>query len=263
MTEPLTRLTHKSKSWSWTTEEQTTFQKLKVFYVDIWIQSWLLMIQRLTILSCDACDVGIGTVLFHRYKDSSERLIANVSKTLTPAQRRYSQVQKEALAVIFGLTKFHHFLYARHFILVTDHKPLVAIFGPTRGIPAMAANRLARWALTLSQYDYEVEYRATKDHGNADVLSRLPSCTDDDFDGEEERADVSVVCCIKDISRQLNPLKPNLLKMESKKDPVISKVMRYVKEGRPNVLDEESRRYKKLDDSLTTESGRLFHGVRA
>ena len=185
-----------------------------------------------------------------------------MSKTLTPTQRRYSQIQKEALAVIFGLKKFHHFLYARHFILVTDHKPLVAMFGPTRGIPAMAANRLARWALTLSQYDYTVEYRATKDHGNADVLSRLPSSSDDDFDGEEERADVSVVCCVKQLSRQLDPLKPNLLAMESKKDPVISKVMRYVREGWPNVLDVESRRYKKLEDSLTTESGCLFHGVR-
>ena len=261
MTEPLTRLTRKGTAWTWSAEEQAAFQRLKnVLCEDTVLAHYD---PNLEIgISCDASNVGIGTVLFHRYPDGSERPIANVSKTLTPTQRRYSQIQKEALAVIFGLKKFHHFLYARHFILVTDHKPLVAMFGPTRGIPAMAANRLARWALTLSQYDYTVEYRATKDHGNADVLSRLPSSSDDDFDGEEERADVSVVCCVKQLSRQLDPLKPNLLAMESKKDPVISKVMRYVREGWPNVLDVESRRYKKLEDSLTTESGCLFHGVR-
>ena len=92
----------------------------------------------------------MGAVLFHRYSDGSERPIANTSKTLISTQCGYSQIQKEALAIIFALNKFHQFLYGRTFILVTDHKPLIAVIGPTKATQALAANRLARWALMLS-----------------------------------------------------------------------------------------------------------------
>ena len=105
-----------------------------------------------------------------------------MSKTLSESQKNYSQIHKEALAIIFGLTKFYHFLYGRRFFLVTDHKPLTALFGPKKGKPFLAANCLARWALWLGQFDYEIEYRSTAKHGNADALSRLPVGTDEDFD---------------------------------------------------------------------------------
>ena len=165
--------------------------------------------------------------------------------------------------MIFGLNKFHQYLYARHFILVTDHKPLIALFGPSNGVPAMAANRLARWALTLSQYDYSVEYRPTKSHGNADALSRLPSGDDKNFDGEEERADVSVVCNVRQLSRQLDPVQPNMIFKESKKDSVISKILRYLKEGWPVIsVPEDVKHYKHLEDSLTVSYGCLFFGSR-
>ena len=119
-------------------------------------------------MACDASEVGIGAVLFHRYPDGSERPISNVSKTLTSTQRKYNQIQKEALAIVFALKKFHHFLYGRKFVFVTDHKPLLALFGPTKETPALAANRLTRWALMLNQYEYTVEYRKSSQHGNAD-----------------------------------------------------------------------------------------------
>ena len=78
-------------------------------------------------ISCDASDVGLGVVLFHCYPDSSEKSIANSSKILTNAQRKYSQIQKEALSIIFSLHKFHQYLYGRKFILVTDHRYLYSI----------------------------------------------------------------------------------------------------------------------------------------
>ena len=116
--------------------------------------------------------------------------------------------------------------------LVTDHKPLLALFGTSKRTPVLAANRLARWALTLSQYNYSIEYRKTGEHGNADALSRLPACEDGEFDSTEEDADVSTVCVINTISQQMSDSR--LLSKESSKDPVISTVIRFVRDGWPH-----------------------------
>ena len=101
---------------------------------------------------------------------------------LRKQKKNYSQIEREALSIIFGVRKFHQFLYGRSFILVTDHKPLLTIFGPKKGIPVMSASRLQRWAIILSAYTYSIEYKPTKQHGNADCLSRLPLDTDPVFE---------------------------------------------------------------------------------
>ena len=109
--------------------------------------------------------------------DSSERPIAYASRSLSSAEKNYSQMEREALGIIFGVKKFHKFLYGRSFTLVTDHKPLVTILSPTSPIPTLAAARLQRWALLLSAYRYTVQFRPTAKHGNADGLSQLPLST--------------------------------------------------------------------------------------
>ena len=106
--------------------------------------------------------------------DGTERPIAYASRTLTPAERQYVQVEKEALSLTFGIRKFHQYLYGRSFTLITDHKALTTTLGPKQGIPALSAARMQRWALQLSAYSYSISYRPTKSHGNADGLSRLP-----------------------------------------------------------------------------------------
>jgi hypothetical protein len=267
--EPLYRLTKKDSTWRWGKEEQSAFNKAREMLCQDTVLAHFDPAQTLGI-SCDASSVGIGAVLFHRYADGSERPIYNVSKTLSDTQRRYSQIQKEALSIVFALKKFHQYLYGRKFVLVTDHKPLLALFGPTKATPALAANRLARWALLLSQYDYNVEYRPTNKHGNADALSRLPMGPDDDFDREESVEDTNTICTVKTISCQLDPADANLIRKETGKDPVLAQVIRYTKEGwpkktkvaTPNNHPYSVDSFKKLQNSLSVTDGCLFHGAR-
>ena len=160
------------------------------------------------------------------------------------------------------------FFNGRKFIVVTDHKPLISLFSPNKATPALATNRLARWALTLSQYDYLIEYRQLTKHGNADALSRLPSGSDPAFYKKEGGENMDSIFTIKTTSRQIRPTDARVVAKESAKDPVVSAVMEYCKEGWPNnkhrrVSKESSMSsFKQRKDSLSCESGCLFYGSR-
>ena len=74
--------------------------------------------------------------------------------------------------MIFGVKHFHTYLYGRQFTLVTDHKPLTTIFGPKKDILSLAVVRLQRQAWILPAYHYDIEFRPTEKHANADGLSQ-------------------------------------------------------------------------------------------
>ena len=170
---PLYKLLGKHQRWHWGKEQADAFQKAKSQ-----LSSDVLLVHfdpgRKLAISCDASPYGIGAVLSHVYEDGTDRPIAYASRSLAPAEKNYSQIEKEGLAVVWGVKKFHLFLYGREFIILSDHKPLQFLFNEQKPIPTMASGRIQRWALTLSAYKYHMEYRAGKDQGNVDALSRLP-----------------------------------------------------------------------------------------
>jgi hypothetical protein len=97
------------------------------------------------------------------------RPVAYARRTLTAVERRYSQTEREALAVVWGSEQFHLYLYGTTFDIHTNHKPLEIIYSPTSKPPA----RIERWGLRLQPYKFCVKY--SPGIGNpADVLSRLP-----------------------------------------------------------------------------------------
>lgn len=102
-----------------------------------------------------------------------EKPIAFASRMLTKTEKNYSQIEKEELGLVFGVMKFHEYLFGRKFTLVTDHKLLLKILGPKTGVPPLAAARMQRWSLILAAYTYEIQYKPSEQHGNADALSRL------------------------------------------------------------------------------------------
>ncbi|XP_066946115.1 uncharacterized protein [Macrobrachium rosenbergii] len=126
---PLFELLKKNVEWRWSEECQQAFENIKTEPLSPRFLTHFRpnLSEKLT---CDASSIGIGAVLAHVIPDGVERPIAFASRALNKAERNYSQIEKEGLALIFGVKKFHIRLYGRQkFTLVTDHKPLLAILG--------------------------------------------------------------------------------------------------------------------------------------
>lgn len=103
-----------------------------------------------------------------------EQPIAYASRALTQAESNYSQLDREALAIIYATTYFFNYVFGRHFLLVTDNEPLSRIFHPDRPLPQMTSARLLRYASFLSGLDYSVRCKKAKENENVDCLSRVP-----------------------------------------------------------------------------------------
>ena len=113
--------------WTWGGKQDKAFRKVK----KLLLSSEVLVHfddHLPVILSCDASPYGVGAVLSHKMPDGTERPIAFASRSLTQAEQNYSQLDKEALAIIFGVKKYHQYVYGREFTLKTDHQPLTHIF---------------------------------------------------------------------------------------------------------------------------------------
>ncbi|UYV71248.1 hypothetical protein LAZ67_8002382, partial [Cordylochernes scorpioides] len=177
---PLYNLLKKNVKWSWNAGTDRSFNSCKNALDETTCLSHYSLNLPL-ILSCDASQVGIGATLSH-LKDGEERPVCFISRTLNVHERKYSQVEREGLAIVFAVNKLKNYLFGRKFTIYTDHKPLITIFGDKTNLPPLIANRLHRWALTLSNYSFEIEYKKGKDNIIPDFLSRFPECQEDNLE---------------------------------------------------------------------------------
>ena len=120
------------------------------------------------------------------------------------------------------------------FTLVTDHKPLTAILGSKKGVPSLAAARLQRWPLLLSAYSYEIQFKPTQAHGNADGLSRLPLTVTQPTDLIPDTASMFNIGQVQSL-----PITFQQIQDEMTCDPVLKKVRTYVAKGWPTEVAEE------------------------
>ena len=107
----------------------------------------------------DASNLGFGAVLLHKEDNTAESSIPHIKNVIADRKKNYSQIEKEALSILFAVKKkFHKFLHGRNFILQTDHRPLLSIFGFKKGIQAHTANWLQRWGTILLNYRFKMEF---------------------------------------------------------------------------------------------------------
>ena len=141
--------------------------------------------------------------------------------------------------------------------MVTDHKPLLGLFGEHKAIPDRSAARIARWALLLSAYDYKLVYRQGVLNGNADALSRLPLPMSEG-DVSQQISSVHMMELVH------APVTEKDVALESTADPILSVVIRKVLEGWGNevIKDEKLRPYWCRKEALSVEAGCLLWGGR-
>lgn len=175
ISEPLRRLSGTNCEFEWTDEQEEAFTRVKNTVAENVFKRGFFDENDEIWLYTDASPVGLGAVMVQTKElengEKETRPIAFASKALTEAERRYPQTQREALAVVWGVEKFHFYLIGREFNLVVDHQPLAFIFSDDSRVNKRATTRAESWAMRLQTYRFKVVVIRSEDN-IADYLSR-------------------------------------------------------------------------------------------
>ena len=160
---PIRELLEKNVAWHWDHLQEESFQKLKQMPSSTSFLGYYDPSKPLC-LSVDASSKGLGAVLLQ-----DEKPLAYASRALTPTQRRYPQIEKETLSIVYGVQKFYQYIYGRTTDVETDNKPLqYTLNKPLHESPL----RLQKLVLILQRYDLKVTYVPGSELSVADALSR-------------------------------------------------------------------------------------------
>ncbi|KAJ1181498.1 hypothetical protein NDU88_006705 [Pleurodeles waltl] len=267
LSQPLRRLTKNSESWDWGPDEQKAFEAIKealssettLRYFDP---------QKNTKIAVDAGPKGLGAVLLQEQLGGVWSPVAYASRSLTDTEQRYSEIEKEAIAVHWGCKHYHIYVYGRPFVVTTDHKPLLPLFNGTASKPPP---RIEKWMLQLQDYRCRLEYHPGAENP-ADYLSCHPR-TASESEMSDARETEEYVRYVIDRSRPL-PMSIAEIVQATSEDECLQKALMAV---RPNkwhsvmkqvpLLDSESQRILKslfhVRDELTMdEEGCLLRGTR-
>ena len=220
-----------------------------------------------TELNVDASPVGLGAILSQTTPGHTDtKIIAFASRSLTDVESRYSQIEREALAIVYGVEHFHFYLYGHPFTLITDHKPLEIIYQNPKSHPSA---RLERWCLRLQDYNFSIKYRPGPTNPS-DYLSRHPlpkMATDNNFVEEY----------VNFIGTHATPVAINFddICEATRKDPTLQKLIDLIRNNTWYILDNpeilpkdcdvtELQRFRKLRDELavTTATDVVLRGDR-
>ncbi|GFO08067.1 transposon tf2-1 polyprotein [Plakobranchus ocellatus] len=244
--QPLQNMLKKDVPFLWSDSQEKAFQAIKQAIID----SPALAIYdpaKELVLENDASEYGVSSVLL---QDGNP--LAFASRTLQPAEQNYAQIEKELLAVTFGLRKFHHFTYGRTVHIITDHKPLESI---TKKPLCKAPRRLQNMLLKNQEYNYQMTYRPGSQLVISDCLSRAPIRCDENHE--------DTVCNLV-----YTPFKDHRLleiKAASLSDPVMNEFKDTIIRGWPDHKDGVPSAvlpYFSYRDELTVQDGIILRGDR-
>ena len=246
---PLRELTRSAAEWRWDEPQRNAFVTLKKRLSQRRTLAYFQQHAE-TELVVDASPVGLGAVLLQKQSDGMFQPVEYASRSLTDVEQRYSQTEREALAVVWGCERFRMYLYGIDFVLVTDHKPLEVMFSPSSKPPA----RVERWVLRLQPYRYTVRH-VSGPRNIADCLSRLT----------QERVPAGSQSSSEDYIRFVSShaipaaLKKTQIQEETRRDAELQAVMGWLQGGRP---DGCPRPYQSVSHELCMYDGMVLRGHR-
>ncbi|XP_058816725.1 uncharacterized protein K02A2.6-like [Topomyia yanbarensis] len=170
ITTPLREITRKGVKFQWTDEANKSFVKIKDALSNPQHLGFY-NAESDTTLVVDASATGLGAVLLQS-DEGKRQVISYASRSLSKTEQKYSVLDKEAMAIYWGIGRFEMYLRGKDFTVVTDHKPLVKIFS----VDSAPNARQQRWVLQLQGYRYKLVYAPGKTN-IADPLSRLAQCS--------------------------------------------------------------------------------------
>ena len=172
LSEPIRSLLKKDNDFTWGPPQQQAFEDVKAEVSSNRVLA-LYDPNRDTCVSADASSYGIGAVMSQRQEDSSWKPVSFQSRSLTETEKRYAQIEKEALAITWACDRFADYLIGRQFLIQTDHKPLVPILS-TKDLADLPP-RVLRFRLRLARFSYAIEHIPGKELIIPDMLSRAPA----------------------------------------------------------------------------------------
>ena len=244
MTAPLRQLLQKDSDFKWFSEHQKAFENIKKMICSASTLSYFNP-NLPVILQVDASKESLGAALLQ-----NDKPIAYASKSLSDIEGRYANIERELLACVFAAERFHTYVYGKHFLIQSDHRPLEMI--SKKNLTAAPA-RLQRMLMRLQKYDYEIKYKPGREMILADSLSRLPK------HGKEEEINLNVTVCFVQFST------PRLSKLREAtiKDEELTFLMKYILQGFPERqrdVHRDIRKFWSYRDELSIEDGLILKG---
>ena len=250
-TDPLRAILKKDSVFHWEEQQTWSFKQVKTLIVKANTTPLRYYDRNLPVtVQADASLRGLGACLIQKHK-GEDQPIAFASKSLTDAETRYANIEKELLAIIFACQHFSTYLLGRSFIAESDHKPLEMI--ATKNL-ANVPPRLQRMLLELQRYDITIKYRPGKEMQLADALSHCLARA-----SQEIKLDMRV--------DNIAFTKPWIKKLKdsTQRDPILATVYQLKQQGWPHQrrhVPHLARRYWDFRDELLTDDGMLLKGPR-
>ena len=229
---PLHLLTRKDAPFDWTPACDVAFCQLKQYLTSAPVLAFPLF-DREFLLDTDASGLGLGAVLAQKQDDGLVRPIAFASRTLHPHEVNYGSTEMEALAVVWAVKHFRHYLYGHKCQVYTNHEALKSLQNTPH-----PSGKLARWGLALQEVDLTIHYRPGRVNKNADALSRQPLT-----DVVEEDNLFGIIANLRvgpDVSSRGGD--SNLVD-EQRGDPELAEIIQYLSNG---VLPDDDKRAREL-----------------